>query len=151
MKQRNRARSSSLFLLELIIAILFFSACASVCVLFFVKSHTMSQNSEKLNFAVNECTTLAEIIQSSDTETAAVSAIKEIYPDSYTHMNPQDTTMDIYFDRNFSECNRNDVIYIVKANIATNEGMIIGNVYAGTEDESANIYELEVKHNEKIQ
>lgn len=149
MKQRNRARSSSLFLLELIIAILFFSACAAVCVQFFVKSHTMSQDSKELNFAVNECTALAEIIQSSDTESKAVSTIGNIYPDADIQMDAKATTTEIYFDENFRECNKKDAKYIVNAGLETHNGLISGNISAGTRDAAGKIYELEVKHNEK--
>ncbi|MCQ2545351.1 MAG: hypothetical protein MJ144_02850 [Clostridia bacterium] len=149
MKQRNRARSSSLFLLELIIAILFFSACAAVCVQFFVKSHTMSQDSKELNFAVNECTTLAEIIQSSDTESQAVSSIKDIFPNADIQMDAEATTMGIYFDENFKECTPANAKYIVNAGLETEHGLICGNITAGNKDNAGNIYELEVKHNEK--
>ncbi len=49
MKHRNRAQSSSLFLLELILAILFFSLASAVCVQFFVKSHLLSRDARNLN------------------------------------------------------------------------------------------------------
>lgn len=149
MKQRNRARSSSLFLLELIIAILFFSACAAVCVQFFVKSHTMSQDSKELNFAVNECTTLAEIIQSSDTEAKAVSAIKDMYPESDIQMDAHTTAMGIYFDESFKECKPGEARYVVNAGLETEGGLISGNISAVSKESAGRIYELEVKHNEK--
>ena len=41
--QRKPAKRSSLFLLELIIAILFFCLASAVCVRFFVRSHVMEQ------------------------------------------------------------------------------------------------------------
>lgn len=46
-------KRSSLFLLELIIAILFFSLASAVCVRFFVKSHTLSRETGNLTAAVN--------------------------------------------------------------------------------------------------
>ncbi|MGI6766249.1 MAG: hypothetical protein ACOX4R_03405 [Lentihominibacter sp.] len=149
MKRRSRARSSSLFLLELIIAILFFSACTAVCIQFFVKSHTMSQDSGKLNFAVNECTALAEVIQSSDTGADAVSAIHDIYPGAEIQMDADGAAMSIYFDDEFRECDRNHARYVVKANLAAHRGLISGNICAGPKDGTVNIYELEVKHNEQ--
>ena len=42
MKRKPTANPSSLFLLELIFAILFFSVASAVCVQIFVKSHTLS-------------------------------------------------------------------------------------------------------------
>ena len=49
MIRRSRAQSSSLFLMELILAILFFSVTSAVCVQFFVKSHLLSRDSKILS------------------------------------------------------------------------------------------------------
>ena len=62
MVHKSRARSSSLFLMELIFAILFFSVASAVCVEFFVKAHLLSRDSDALSRAVNECAGAAEII-----------------------------------------------------------------------------------------
>lgn len=63
---KSRARSSSLFLMELILAILFFSVASGVCVQFFVRSHLLSRDSEALNHAVNECAGIAETVCTTD-------------------------------------------------------------------------------------
>ncbi len=49
MNKRNRAQASSLFLLELTMAILFFSIASAVCVQIFVKSRAMSLHAEELS------------------------------------------------------------------------------------------------------
>lgn len=61
MNKRNRAQASSLFLLELTMAILFFSIASAVCVQIFVKSRAMSLHAEELNAAVREVSSAAEI------------------------------------------------------------------------------------------
>ena len=61
---RKRAQSSSLFLMELILAIAIFAAASAVCVQFFAKAHRLSQDAEHLNFASAECASAAEIIAS---------------------------------------------------------------------------------------
>ena len=66
MKVKNRPRSSSLFLMELILAILFFSVASAVCVQIFVKSHLISRQSEELSQAVTLCTNSAEAFAASD-------------------------------------------------------------------------------------
>ncbi len=58
----NKSSRSSLFLMELIMSILFFSLAAAVCVQLFVQSHTLSKSSVELNHAVVECESLAELI-----------------------------------------------------------------------------------------
>ena len=46
------AKRSSLFLLELIIAILFFSLTSAVCVQIFVRAHLISRQTQELNTAL---------------------------------------------------------------------------------------------------
>lgn len=58
----NNSTSSKtgLFLMELIIAILFFSVSGAICVQLFVQSHMTSKNSVELNHAVEWCQNVAE-------------------------------------------------------------------------------------------
>ena len=55
-----RHSKSSLFLMELIIAILFFSIASAVCIQLFAKSHTLSTNTVNQNQAVLHAQNLAE-------------------------------------------------------------------------------------------
>lgn len=48
----NNARKTGLFLMELIIAILFFSLAATICIQLFVKSHMISERSIALNHSI---------------------------------------------------------------------------------------------------
>ena len=57
-------RRSSLFLLELIIAILLFILAAAICVQVFVKSHLLEQKSNDLSQAVLASASVAEILRS---------------------------------------------------------------------------------------
>ena len=54
MKYQRHNNISSLFLLELILAVLFFSVASALCIQIFTKAHLMSQDARDLNFAVNE-------------------------------------------------------------------------------------------------
>lgn len=65
MKTRNRPGSSTLFLLELVFAILFFALAAAVCVQFFVRSHVLSTEAKALNMAVNTVSSTAEMVAAS--------------------------------------------------------------------------------------
>ena len=51
---------SSLFLMELIIAILFFSLAGAVCIRLFVTAHSISQNTIARNHAITQTQNLAE-------------------------------------------------------------------------------------------
>ena len=62
MKYQRHNNISSLFLLELILAVLFFSVASALCIQIFTKAHLMSQDARDLNFAVNEVSSMAEQI-----------------------------------------------------------------------------------------
>lgn len=51
---------SSLFLMEVIIALLIFSLASTVCIRLFVKSHTLSTETKNLNYAITQSQNLAE-------------------------------------------------------------------------------------------
>lgn len=99
MVRKNRPRSSSLFLMELILGILFFTIASAICVQIFVKSHVMSQESQALNQAVTLCTNAAEIFAGTEEE----------------HLEQGVTTT--YFDQNFKECKKADASYLLQVDI----------------------------------
>ena len=111
MARNDTSHKSSLFLLELIMAILFFSIASAVCVQLFVKSHLLSKQAEILSIAVNECSDAAEIIYSADTETEVLERLRNAYPD-FVHNNNQfripystthQTVVEYHFEENASE------------------------------------------------
>ena len=61
MKMTHRPRTSSLFLLELIFSILFFSVASAICIQIFVRAHTLSRDARALHTAVSACSDAAEI------------------------------------------------------------------------------------------
>lgn len=62
--KRTPAKRSSLFLLELIIAILFFSLTSAVCVQFFARAHRISRQTQELNAALEKVSGCTEIFLS---------------------------------------------------------------------------------------
>ena len=158
MVRRNRARSSSLFLMELIIAILFFSASSAVCVQFFVKSHILSQNAQRLNHAVNECSGIAEIVSTSSGIDEAVDLITGLYPDASVEVSsppsPEGTEENvgktsvsarIYYNEAFIPCAEGEGRYVLEAALwEQGRTLTVGMTMMG--EEEAPIYELTVKH-----
>ena len=59
--ERTPAKRSSLFLLELMIAILFFCLASAVCVQIFVKAHTISRETQELNTALEKVSGYTEL------------------------------------------------------------------------------------------
>lgn len=149
MVRRNRARSSSLFLMELIIAILFFSASSAVCVQFFVKSHLLSNDSNALNHAVNECAGAAEIIDSTDDVESSLNMLKRLYPNgTYPDIQAdiKEADIAIYYDDTFEECIRQDAAYTFSLHMKTDGQMINTDMRVISADSESDIYELSTKH-----
>lgn len=65
MKARKRASSSTLFLMELILAILFFCIAAAICVYVFAMSHVIHLGSVEQDNAVKITQNISEILRSS--------------------------------------------------------------------------------------
>ena len=78
--KKRKARSSSMFLLELLFAILFFAISSAICVQIFVKAHTLSRNSDALNDAVAVCSSIADLTAASSDKADLITKIKEAYP-----------------------------------------------------------------------
>lgn len=67
---------SGIFLIEIILAILFFALASSVCLSFFAESRQLSADAADLNNAVAASITVSEAFQGSDTPEAAAGAVK---------------------------------------------------------------------------
>lgn len=131
MSRKYSTHKSSLFLLELILAILFFSIASAVCVQLFVKSHTISQEAKSLSVAVNECADIAEIVYSSDSPEEMIDRLTSAYPD--IQINEQ--TIFIPYDENFQK----KVIYEITTDSSSRT---ILNAVISFED----IYSLNITH-----
>ena len=87
--ERTPAKRSSLFLLELMIAILFFCLASAVCVQIFVKAHTISRETQELNTALEK-----------------VSGYTELFlADALT----EDT--EVFYDADWQECSKDEASY----------------------------------------
>ena len=138
MKKRERSKATDLFLLELILAILFFAIASAVCVRIFVRAHSLSEEAQISNWAVTECAGFAEIICASDNVGEALSIVKDEYPEY------ADGT--VYYDKDFRSCKKSDAVYYIKLEVSRNDkGMLVGDIVAGG-DNSDSYYELHPQH-----
>ena len=102
----NANSKASLFLMELIMSILFFSLSAAVCVQLFVRSHVLSLESLRLNYAVIASESMAETFYQTDGD---LSRLKDVLSDSF--YNEKKQTVNIYYDANFEPISNNDFTY----------------------------------------
>lgn len=157
MVHRSRARSSSLFLMELILAILFFSVASAVCVEFFVKSHLMSRESEALTYAVNECAGVAEIICTSDGLEESLRLLMQCYPegeypDLETWTEEKDLAqaeVSLYYDTDHMPCESDKAQYTLAIHLAEEAQMVTAEIEMRKDvdtQKDTSIYRLQTKH-----
>ena len=79
MGKKTSARSSSIFLLELIVSILFFSIAGAVCTQVFVKAHSLSVEAQQLAEAVGICSNCAELVRAAQSPDEADRLLLEEY------------------------------------------------------------------------
>lgn len=106
MRHKTNTRSS-LFLMELIIAILFFSLASAVCLRMFAKSHQLSCDATARNQAVNQAGNVAELIKYDLSH--KVHTFSEEYPDADIADGYSGAV--IYFDQNWSSCDAAHSVY----------------------------------------
>lgn len=115
MKHSSNNRSG-LFLLEIVIAILFFAIVSAVCLRAFAKSHTLSQQASDTNHAISNMENVAELLKSVDPEDLKnhdkiTTTLQTVYPELST----QYRIWDIYFDSDWEACNIDAAVYQITA------------------------------------
>ena len=123
MDQRSNSRLS-LFLMELIVAIMFFSLSAAVCVRLFASAHIMAETTESLSNATIWTQNLAEAFEG---KKGRLSDMAELFPDaiiSYTTSDPSmsDGSLVLLFDDKWNQVNGlADASYVANISITTDD------------------------------
>lgn len=100
--KKNSSRSS-LFLIEIILGILFFSIAAAICVQLFIRAHLMGQSSTDLNRGISLAQTAAETFRACDgslSETAALLSATA-----------QGETLTAYYTADAQPCGPEEAVY----------------------------------------
>lgn len=127
MKYQRHNNTSSLFLLELILAVLFFSVASALCIQIFTKAHLMSQDARDLNFAVNEVSSMAEQMPDDSLQDAAA-----------------------YYDSGYASCEKADAVYVLTVHYEPEDTLLKAHISMDTVADNRNIYTLDVtKHRQR--
>lgn len=127
MKYQRYNNTSSLFLLELILAVLFFSVASALCIQIFTKAHLMSQDARDLNFAVNEVSSMAEQMSDDSLQDAAA-----------------------YYDSSYASCEKADAVYVLTVHYEPEDTLLKAHISMDTVTDNRNIYTLDVtKHRQR--
>ena len=120
MKYQRHNNTSSLFLLELILA-------SALCIQIFTKAHLMSQDARDLNFAVNEVSSMAEQMSDGTLQDAAA-----------------------YYDSSYASCEKADAVYVLTVHYEPEDTLLKAHISMDTIADNRNIYALDVtKHRQR--
>lgn len=127
MKYQRHNNTSSLFLLELILAVLFFSVASALCIQIFTKAHLMSQDARDLNFAVNEVSSMAEQMPDDSLQDAAA-----------------------YYNSSYASCEKADAVYVLTVHYEPEDTLLKAHISMDTVADNRNIFTLDVtKHRQR--
>lgn len=102
--KRTLPKRSNLFLMEMILAILFFSLASAVCMQLFVKARTLSQKTSQQNHAMSIAKSAASIFETGD---GTLESLLSEYPDSLA----EGTKLTIYYDEKWEACSSKECQY----------------------------------------
>lgn len=151
MKYQRHNNTSSLFLLELILAVLFFSVASALCIQIFTKAHLMSQDARNLNFAVNEVSSMAEQISAGTLHSDTAASSGDTASDPSTQM-PDDSLQDAaaYYDSSYASCKKADAVYVLTVHYEPEDTLLKAHISMDTVADNRNIYTLDVtKHRQR--
>lgn len=151
MKYQRHNNTSSLFLLELILAVLFFSVASALCIQIFTKAHLMSQDARDLNFAVNEVSSMAEQISADTLHPDTAASSDDTASDPSTQM-PDDSLQDAaaYYDSSYASCKKADAVYVLTVHYEPEDTLLKAHISMDTVADNRNIYTLDVtKHRQR--
>ena len=151
MKYQRHNNTSSLFLLELILAVLFFSVASALCIQIFTKAHLMSQDARDLNFAVNEVSSMAEQISAGTLHPDTAASSDDTASDPSTQISNdawQDDTA--YYDSSYASCEKADAVYVLTVHYEPEDTLLKAHISMDTIADNQNIYALDVtKHRQR--
>ena len=101
------ASKSSLFLMELILAILFFSLASAVCCQLFVRAHTLEQEALRTDSMKNQVENAAQLLTGFHGD---MDAVLEQFPYGWL----QNGTAILPFDASFHPCEASQAVYYMK-------------------------------------
>lgn len=113
MKRQSTSRSS-LFLMEMIVVILFFSLCAAICVHVFVNARETSQASYNLSCAVLAAQNVAECYKATGGDGERLVALLDALP---VLTSKQDTVesygIQVTYDRHWQRCGYEEAVFLL--------------------------------------
>lgn len=122
--KHSSARRSNLFLMEMILAILFFALASMVCMKLFAAAHDLSRKTSDSNFAMTAVKSAVSYFEAGD---GSLESLMSAYPDSTS----EDSTLTVYYDKNQRLCTQSEAFYRIKVTIkSSSEQLTVATITA---------------------
>lgn len=138
-----RHSRSSLFLMEMILAILFFSLASAVCIQLFAKSHTLGKLTINQNHALIQTQNLAEGFLAAEGDLEKISSLFPL-----SDFDANDNSITLYFDDNWSPVEVGNAVYqaVLMESFFEQDGFISADISVTECNQNKTIlYSLQVK------
>lgn len=135
MNTRNSSKSS-LFLIELIIAILFFAIGSAICVRGFVKAHSLSVDAQDLSFASAQVSSAASVLKYTD---GSFEEFCRYFPDA---AQDKDGFL-VFYDSDREACKEENAFYTLHAETYIKSDMVYADLYMENNSKES-IYKLNI-------
>ena len=110
-------RHSSMFLMEIMIAILFFSLVSAICLRIFTASRQMGQDTNDLNMAVNQSENIAELLtyslKSPESSSMDMKGTSGFLTSEYPDIAVDGNCLTIYYDASWNCCTSGNATYYI--------------------------------------
>jgi type II secretory pathway pseudopilin PulG len=148
-----KKKATSLFLLELILAMLIFFMAAAICVSMFAKAHEMNKKSQELNSAVLVEKNLAEMLSRAVSVDDACRLVTQLYPHAEISAPVKDTgsgitEVRIALDDDFLETTGQSA-YQLTADLSEDRDLLTAGLHVYPADDTENgtsVYDLTVEN-----
>lgn len=138
----HHSSKASLFLMELIIAILVFSLSSAICVRFFAKAHLLTEDTQNLNHAISLAESAAEVFYGVD---GKLTDMRSILDSEQTGI-LSDSDLLLFYNSSFSLCEKTEADYQMKISLSHDKNMQIADIRViNIAQDSKMIYQLNVK------
>ncbi len=143
----RQSHASSLFLLELVLAILFFSIASAVCVQLFVKAHLTGSESRALSHAVTACSSVAETLETVSSAEEALALLQQQYPEAAAVTDAGVSVFEVFFDESFAAAAPSaSGTWYLRTALQEEDGMLRADTGFYHADDGSAVYELRTWH-----
>lgn len=129
---------SALFLMELMIAILFFSVAGAVSIQLFVSSHLLSESTVNTNQSILHSQTIAEAFTGTNADILELQKTLQASPIG-------ESSLELYFDQDWKACNEAIAHFTATVSLRNESGLSYADIVF-SDNTGLVLYQLTVSH-----